>query len=255
MGTGYRSRQELRDIIRSVIADSSPPPLSSFKFQPGEEEFFRARTAKAVNKLARKCSAFTAYYVMPTDKPFLRVVRISTIVLLGTLAAGIWVGYKTWDNPAYPIFAALMTIAAVAAGWWVVGGIAHRNTVRQNTNTLLFARFSQAPFGEAMHRFHHEFEFGLESRVTRKRVLDLLDSGDEKQLQAASSVAYMLNYFEFIATGVLRGDLDQTIVAENIKGFLCYYYDKCEPYIRERNFSNPEIYEHLIKIRAHYREP
>lgn len=255
MSTRYRSRKELRDIIRAVIADSNPPPLSSFKFDPGEEEFFRARTARSVDQLARKCSKFKAYYVMPTQNPFSVVVAISALVIATSFMVGLGVYWRTYNDPAYPIFAALIAIAGGAAGWWIIGGIAHRNTVRQNTNTMLFARFSQAPFGEAMHRFHHTFKYGLDSRVSRTDMLELIDSGDEAKLQAAAAVAYLLNYFEFIASGVLRGHLDAKIVEENIKGFLSYYYDKCEPYIRERSFSDPGIYEHLIKIRAHYREP
>jgi hypothetical protein len=255
MSTPYRSWEELREIICAVAADSNPRPLSSFAFQPGEEEFFRARTARAVGKAAQSCSQFTAYYEMPTEKPFRRVQAISTTILLLVVLVGIELFIKTRDNPAYPVFAALIATAAAAAGWWVVGGISHANTIRQNTNTLLFARFSQAPFGEAMHRFHSEFKYGLDSRATRDQMMELINSGDEEKLKAASSVAYMLNYFEFVASGVLRGDLDARIVEENIKGFLSYFYDKCEPFIRSRNFSDPEIYEHLIKIRAHYREP
>lgn len=255
MGTRYRNWDELRQIIRAAIAESDPPPLASFNLSPNEEIFFRTRAARAVQRLARQCSGFKAYYVMPTEKPFARVVVLSMIVIAFSIVAGIEVFLTTRETPAYPIFAALLTIASVAAGWSVVGGIAHRNTVRQNTNTLLFARFSQAPFVEAMHRFHHQFKYGLQSRVTRAHLVELRDSGDDEKLKNAASVAYILNYFEFVAAGVLRGDLDQSIIEANIRGVLCYYYDKCEPYILDANGANPRIYEHLIKMRLHYREP
>jgi hypothetical protein len=192
---------------------------------------------------------------MPVEKPFSPVVFISVVVILADLIAGIEVYWRTSQNPAYPVFAALVTVAAVAAGWLVVGGIAHRNTVRQNTSALLFARFAQAPFGDAMHRFHHQFGYGLNTRVTREEVYSLIDSGDEEKLKAAGSVGYLLNYFEFIGEGVLRGDLDRGIVERNLRGVLCYYYDKCEPFIRAAQFDNPRVYEHLVKLRTHYREP
>ncbi len=118
MSTRYRSREELRQIIRSVIASSEPPPLSTFDFDPGEEQFFRARAAKAVDRLARKCSKFKSYYSMPTQKPFLRVAAVAGFAIISCIVAGIWVWTNTRDNPAYPVFAALLTVAAAAAGWW-----------------------------------------------------------------------------------------------------------------------------------------
>jgi hypothetical protein len=255
MGTRYRSRDELRSIIRSVIADANPPPLSSFSLTPSEEVYFRARSARIVDALAKKASGFRAYYALKPERPFAIVALVCALVIGAAFIAGLEVYWRTKNNPAYPVFAALVTLAGVSLGWWVVGGIGHRNTVRQNTNTLLFARFSQAPFSEAMHLFHHHFEYGLDSKVTRDKVVALRDSGDLEKLKGATSVGYMLNYFEFISAGVLRGDLDQTIVEKNIRGVLCYYYDKCEPYINEANRVNPRIYEHLIKMRTHYREP
>jgi len=61
MSAAYRSREEIRQIIRAIIAESKPPPLRSFNFQPGEEEFFRARTARFVDYTASKCASFKAY--------------------------------------------------------------------------------------------------------------------------------------------------------------------------------------------------
>ena len=79
MGTRYRNWDELRQIIRAAIAESDPPPLASFNLSPNEEIFFRTRAARAVQRLARQCSGFKAYYVMPTEKPFARVVVLSMI--------------------------------------------------------------------------------------------------------------------------------------------------------------------------------
>ena len=255
MGERYRSWEERREIIRAVLADSASKPLSSFKLTASEEIYFRSRTAKAVHELAKQTSGFRAYYALPTAHPFYRVVFTSAAIIAVTVVAGIVVWFRTSDEPAYPVFAALMTIAAVAAGWWVIGGINHTITVRQNTNNMLFARFAQAPFSDSMHKFHYAFGYDVSAKVTREMVIALRDSGDAEKLKCAASVAYLLNYFEFIASAVMCGDFDKRIVDANIRGLVVFYYDKCEPYIRDANRANPKIYEHLIKLRTHYREP
>jgi len=192
---------------------------------------------------------------MPTEKPFYRVVLLAALVIVGCLAAGIETYLHQGKNPAYPVYAALISLTAVATGWVVIGGISQRNTIRQNTNALLFARFANAPFGEAMHRFHCRFHFGQQGTITRGQLVELINSGKEKDLQDAMAAVYLLNYFEFVGSGVIRGDFDAAIVEANIRGVVAYYYDKCEPYIREANATNPRVYEHLMKLRASYRDP
>jgi hypothetical protein len=250
-----RDWNERRNIIRSVIAETQPPNLDTFNLSPSEEVFYRARAVRAVDALATKTSAFKAYYALPAANPFGYVFLTSALIVLFAIFTGIYLWLRTADASAYPLFGALMALCGLAIGWSITGWISHRNTIRQNTNNILFARFSQATFGEAMHRFHDEFGFDVEPRVTRNVIRANRLSGVVDKVKSAEAVVYLLNYFEFIASGVLRGDLDKKVVRQNVKGVICYYYDKCEPNIREANRINPKVYEYLIKLRTHYREP
>jgi len=255
MAETYRSWSERRAIIRAIIADSNPPKLESFHLSPQEQAFFRARSEKAIDALARQTSAFKTYYALPAARPFAFVVLVSGLVVAAAAAAGTYIYLNTVGDPAYPIYAALLSLSIVAVGWAVAGWITHRNTIRQNTNSMLFARFSQAPFGEALHRFHQTFGNDVFPKITRDQLRELRSTGNEDDRKAATSVGYLLNYYEFIAAGVLHGDLDQNIIRNNIRGVICFYHDKCEPYIVYSNQQNPKVYEHLIKLRTHYREP
>jgi hypothetical protein len=251
----YRSWSERRDIIRSVIASTNPPPLESFQLTESETTFFRARSERVVAKLARKTSAFKSYYSLPTAKPFGYVVGMSLLIVAGAGFAAIYMWlYTTEKTRPYPLLAACATITVVAIGWAVAGWIGHRNTIRQNTNNLLFARFSQAPFGDALHRFHRQFGTALDPRVTMPMIANLRTQGDDEE-KAVASALYLLNYYEFIAAGIIRGDFDRGIIEANIRGLIIYYYDKCEPYINEANRTNTRAFEHLRKLRTHYREP
>jgi hypothetical protein len=66
----YRNWDERCEIIRAAIADTNPRPLAEFNLTPSEEVYYRARSHKSVEALAKKASAFTAYYALPTAKPF-----------------------------------------------------------------------------------------------------------------------------------------------------------------------------------------
>lgn len=252
----YRTWEERREIIRAVIAETSTRPVAEFQLSASENVYYRARCAKAVAHLARRSSTFKAYYRLPTAKPFNLIVAISVATSVGAalVAAYLW-WHAQADQPPSPLLAACATVAAGAIGWTVAGWNTHRNAVRQNTNAILFARFSQAPFGDALHRFHKEFGWADGGRVTTARLRLLSASGDDDRMKAAAAAIYILNYYESIASGVLNGDLDQRIVSDNVRGLVCAYFDKCAPHILASNRQNPRTFENLIKLRTHYREP
>jgi hypothetical protein len=255
MSKRYRSFEERCDIVRAIIAESAAATVSSYGLSESEDIYYRARAHKAVEALGREASHFRAYYSLPAKRPFNLIVAMSALVVAGASVAGVVLWIHTRQNPAYPMFAALLTVSAVALGWAITGWITHRNTVRQNTNNIIFARFSHGPFGEAMHLFHKAFGYDPQALVSREQMMALRETGKDEDFKASVSVTYLLNYFEFIASGVLRGDLDATIVRDNIRSVINYYHDKCWPYINFMRGLNPRIFENLIKLRTHYREP
>lgn len=257
MGERYRSWAEREEIIRSLIAETNPKPLQEFHLTESEEVYYRARSAKAIAALARRSSAFKAYYSLPTAKPFAYVVGMSLVTSGGAIGFAIFLLFMKARGHSlpYPLLAACATVAVAAIGWAVAGWNTHRNTVRQNTNNILFARFSQTPFGESLYRFHKKFGWAITEPVTSKEISALRNSTSEEDQRAAAAAVYILNYFESIASGVLQGDLDKKIVSDNVRGFICSYHDKCYSHIRESNKKNPKTYENLIKLRTHYRNP
>lgn len=256
MARRYRSWAERRDIIRATIAEATPKRLDEFALTDSEKAYFRDLTEKIVTASTIRSSAFRGYAGLPIARPFSFVVGMSAIIFAG---AAIVAGYLIWHRHPNaqpdPLLAACGTIAVAALGWVAAGWITHRNTIRQNTNNILFARFSQAPFGEAIHRFHKYFGWTLSDTVSSDDLDRLRKSGNEEHMRAAASATYILNYFESIASGVLNGDLDKNVVTANVRGFICNYHDKCEPHIRGSNAKNPKTYDHLIKLRRHYLEP
>lgn len=256
MPTGYRSWEERRAIIQAIIADANPAPIASFGLSDSEEVYFRARSARAVRDLAKSSATFKAYYALPTKKPFGYVLGVVALIVSGAVFAGVYLWLHSTDAAkVYPLFATCAAAIVAAIGWAVAGWIGHRNSVRQHTNNMLFSRFSHSPFGEALHRFHAKFGHGLTPLVTKEIVDNLRRSSSEEDQRSAASVAYILNYYELLSSGVINGDLDRSIIEDNVKGLIVYYHDKCMPHVRSLNRSNPRVYQNLIKMRTHYREP
>jgi hypothetical protein len=253
MAEKYRSWAERRQIISAIIAETDPPRLDRFGLSPSEEVYFRARSLRAVDALARSTSTFKEYYALRTNEPLKLVAFVATlIVLLAALSFGYLFINRHEDTHLYPLLAACGTIGVAALGYWIAAWVAHRNAVRQNTTNIIFARFSQATFADSMHRFHSTFK--PDDRITSAR-LTAMRLGTEDEAKASAAATYLLNYYEFISAGVMRGDLDPQIIRDNIRGVICHYYDVCESHILASNKRNPRVFEHLIKLRTHYREP
>lgn len=257
MAKKYRSWSERRAIIRAVIAESSDRTVESFDLSDSELVYYRARSAKLIDRFAARSSTFKSYYALPTAKPFGWVVAFCSVVAGAAFFAALYLKLHYADGGAtmYPLFGALAAVMVAAIGWAVSGWTTHRNTIRQNTNNILFARFSHAPFGDALHRFHDRFDDGCGTLITRDMMQNLRDSDEEDDRKIAAAVTYILNYYEFVSSGVLHGDLNADIVRDNIRGLVIYYFDKCGPYIRSLQKQNHRAYANLAKLRTHYREP
>ena len=252
----YRSRAECRDIVRAVIADSSPPSLESFNLSRGEQNFFRRRTARALDRAAKDTCVFTEYYALPMARPVRNLIVASATMIAGVfVAATILYFYAPASVDRMPLFTGCLAVTVAAVGWVVAGGFTHRNTIRQNTINLLFARFSQGPVNEAFYRFGRTFGYDEKDYITPKHIADLRATGSDDDWKAASSVGFVLNYFELLANGVICGDLDHSIIKGAIRGSIVYFYDRCEPFIRECVEDDIRTYEQLRRLRANYREP
>lgn len=252
----YRSWVERGEIIKATIAATAPTPLSQFDLTPSEEIFYRLRAERVVAKMARQSSTFKAYYGLRRVNQLLPLMSPSAACAAIAIIAAIVVGirFRAHDDAA-TMLSACVAVFVASVGWAITSAVTHNNAVRQNTTNLIFARFSQSAYTESLHAFHEQFGYGLNPKITLPEVRNLQSTGTEKQRKAASAIFYILNYFEYISVGIHKGDINRSIVEENMKGMISFYYDKCEPLILDSNKANPKAAEYLIKLRTHYRDP
>lgn len=251
----YRSWAERRQIVRAIIAETATRPLADFGLTESERIYFSARADQAVHRLARKTSAFKAYYELPISRPFRLVIGMATLLIVTAATVGAYIFLARRSSlHLYPLLAACGTVIVATFVGTIGAWISHRNAVRQTTNNIIFARFAQTAFTESLHRFHVVFGYEAQDRVSREMVRAVRADRDDRA-KGADAAIFLLNYLEYLSAGVLCGDLDHDIVRRNMRGIIIYYYEKCEPFILAHNRENPRAFMNLIKLRTHYREP
>lgn len=252
---GKRLPEERRRILATIVSEHASESISDFNLTESEKIFYRAKAISALNEAVVKTSKFKAFYKLPTSRPFLWIIALT--VFLVAASVGI-IGFLAFtdrlDRNAYTLVGTCWTVSVATIGWCVSSGISHRNAVRQNTQNLILSRFAQSTHTEALHRFFNRFGNQIDPKIC-KLDLDCARSEGSEGQKAVESVIYILNYFEFLCSGVLSGDLDPGIFTRNLRGILIYHYDKCEPLIIQVNQVNPKAYESLIKVRTSYRMP
>jgi len=247
-----RKRKERQQIIAALVAENSNQPLSSFNLSEREEKFYRARALKAIERATKRTAHFRNAYPLPVAKPFGNVIIASLAVILATWsAAGLYLWLYNPDDKT-PVFTGCLVTMVAAVGWAVAGFLTHRNTIRQSTNNILFARFSQAQFGENLESFHRAFGFDETVGITPEQREALRATGKDKDWKTATSIGYLLNYFELLASGVIKGDLDKGIVQENFRGVICFYHDKCWPIIDAARREDHRTYANLIRLKTYF---
>jgi hypothetical protein len=190
-------------------------------------------------------------------RPFLPVwLVVAAISICATVAALYLVFQIDLDEPAtFPLVTGLVaTVAVAAASWgWAIGGwVAHRNARIQHTITIIASRFAQPMFVQQMTLFNNSFGDADDSpKVTSDIINALINTGCATDQAKVQSARYMLNYFEFIASGVRSGELDLDIVCNNLRSSVRYFYNKCEPYIEDQRKSIPTLLSNFTRLKAH----
>ncbi|MCR9123027.1 MAG: DUF4760 domain-containing protein [Phyllobacteriaceae bacterium] len=132
---------------------------------------------------------------------------------------------------------------------------------RQHTvNTLLQSRLS-AEF--RLHKERREAYFREYQDVHYKdsfalRYGNVPTPGGAKTVlphESARSLIELLNFYEFVALGVRKGDLDQQMLRRSVRGIMCNLVDDCRYLIGGLRVRSPLAYENLCWLCDQWRRP
>lgn len=189
--------------------------------------------------------------VQATRKPIKPYKKPS--VLLGFFLLGMTIcsfGFLAWQLyldkggsyklKAEHLLAAVGVTAAILGGLFA-GWISLYNSIRQHTiTTLLDSRLSGTYMGYAdkLSRHYSDYE------CRRKANPPLRETPTDKVDILA--LRYILNYFEFVAIGVMRGDFDEGTLKDSLRSILRKNVSMSMAWIRVEQSQNPLLYTNLI---------
>ncbi len=84
-------------------------------------------------------------------------------------------------------------------------------------------------------------QFG-ESYILKKEHFENLDQ------KYKDAIHYLLNYLEFVATGIRFGDLDETLMRNMMKTIINTNFTFFEEVIKDKQVKAPTVYEHLTVL-------
>lgn len=248
--------EEQAAICRAVLEGRAEAVFAERRIPLVEQARYRWMANEIVAHTVRRHSSFSRYFAASIKNP----IRLSTglSAVIGTLfmlaALGLFTAVDLADRTTYPILGAVAGFCAIsvaAIGWGVSGWIAHRNNRSRYTLDVVAARYAQTAFTDALRGFNEVFK-GV--AINEATVAALANDPDPEKRKAVQGLRYLVNYFEFIAVGVLEGEIDEKIVAKTLRGNLIYIYDRCATYIIDLQRTNPRTLENFTALRLHYRD-
>lgn len=251
-----RRWSDQKAICRAILCGRAEEAFRTYGVPPLEQPIYQRLAEEALeNAIARRTTA-RRYFRARIRNPIRISTLLSSTIGIISFAFGLWLFWRVdfSDAQTFPLMssvAAVWAIGVAAVGWGVSAWIAHRNNRSKYTLDTVAARYSQPAFSEALKNFNAKFK-GV--RISEQLVTQMSSSTDLDDLNAVQSLRYLLNYFEFLAVGILHGELDERIVARTMRGNLIYVYDHAAKYITELQASNPKTLENFSLVRMHFQE-
>jgi hypothetical protein len=152
---------------------------------------------------------------------------------------------------------ALYAVFTAVLGWLFAAWVQVRNSIKQHTiNTMLQSRLSSS-FQEKAAQIRAVFQRDLKFGSVLAEDLAVT----EKQ-EALESLRYMLNYYEFIAVGIRKGDFDEELMRLSWRGIVVslvsqttVLIDKLRGKVESGEPSNPRGYENLLWLYERWNTP
>jgi hypothetical protein len=253
----YLSHATRIEICRLILLGQEAEAFDRHDVSLLDQALLRRKAYQALSDKALKDAAFKRYSTAQIARPYTPVlIAATTIVVLAVCGLLIIAPhYKGDDTATYTLAstaAGLLAVCAAAIGWAVAAWITYRNARVQHTINFIANRFSNDIFSKNAALFNEHLAGKL---INSELVATLSQSSEKGDIDTLQALRYLVNYFEFIAVGVLCGDLDIRIIRRALRGNIIFYTDRCMPWILELQASSPRTLEHLIILRAHFKEP
>lgn len=133
---------------------------------------------------------------------------------------------------------------------------------KQHTIKILFDSRMSPEFREHLERRKHHFPEGervdpekYNAYLTASRDRELTSKAATERRKSAEGLRSLLNYYEFLALGIERHDLDEGMMKGSIRGMMCNLVADAYDVISGLQADNPRAYEHLTALYDRWTDP
>ncbi len=180
----------------------------------------------------------------PSAKPSTLLGFVVLASLLLAAAFVVWqlcISKGTWGKLKAEHFIGAVGVLAAIVGALFAGWLSIHNSIRQHTiTTLLDSRLSETymKYADILSRHYSTYDARKTANpAMRESPTDNVD---------ILALRYILNYFEFIAIGVRRGDFDEATLRDSLRSILRTNVRMSMQWISLERSKNPRLYTNLI---------
>ena len=184
-----------------------------------------------------------------------RLFKITTFVIVMTwIVLFIFVSssFIGTDNSINPIILMTVTIIVAVSGWFVNHQIAADNRRRGHTLNLLLQTRLSSEFQENSRLVWETYPRALYPTIPEDNVRCFFSHDKEERkkldgskIKAVYAQIYLLNYYEFLAYGIISKNLDNELLYQTIGGILEGTLVKSKFILRYKIKQQPKAYEHV----------
>ena len=176
---------------------------------------------------------------------YVAMAAIALLIYVGALTA---IYHSDARHEFWKYLGLYLGPALVALGWVVTNEVNVLNSRKQHTINLILQYFTNAKRIEDKDRINSDLPWP--AKIDRIK-LDFDDSSD----LLLRTVARELNYLDFLASAILRHEIEDTLLRRVFQDIVRHYYMQCEPYILHWQQKNPETWMDFAKLYDKWKLP
>jgi hypothetical protein len=138
--------------------------------------------------------------------------------------------------------------ALVALGWVVTNEVNVLNSRKQHTINLILQYFTNAKRIEDKDRINSQLAWPAKIDAAKFNF-------DDTANPLLRTIARELNYFDFLASAILRREIEDRLLRRVFQDIVRHYYIQCEPYILHWQQKNPETWADLAALYDRWKLP
>lgn len=194
---------------------------------------------------------------LPIDSRSRRTAFLSNTMLSFLFGGGVVLAGLMWAK-SEAAAAAFLSAVLATLGWVVTQRNSKRQARKQHTITVLLQQRNSEML--QFHSINVTTYLRFPKPLTPDQLIELeqqrrkwapTSASDKASFPVLSSIAWILNYYEFISLGITSGDLNDRLMKRSIRGMLCEAYLRFHPVVAqaiERGNAGPHPFENLKAI-------